>query len=70
MARNADFVVPFNLIIRIKDIPEDELEDYISDIQMALSSTFYSADENDDHFEVKVCAPEWSRSYREYVYED
>ena len=37
-----DFIVPFNLTLRIKDIDEDELENYITDIQMALSSVFYS----------------------------
>ena len=28
----ADFVIPFNLVMRIKDIPEDELEDYVNNI--------------------------------------
>ena len=65
-----DFVVPFNLVLRIKDIDEDELEDYISDIQMALSSVFYSDDENDDHFEVKMCHPDWNRIYKERWYEE
>lgn len=66
----ADFVVPFNLVMRIKDIPENELEDYINDIQMALSSMFYSTDADDDHFEIKVCHPDYARSYKEYIYED
>lgn len=70
MSEKSDFVVPFNLVIKIKDIPEDELEDYINDIQMALSSIFYSTDIDDDHFRVKICAPEWHRIYKEYVYED
>ena len=65
-----DFIVPFNLTLRIKDIDEDELENYITDIQMALSSVFYSDDENDDHFEVKICTPDYARSYKEYDYED
>ena len=56
--------------MRIKNIPEDELEDYISDIQMALHEVFYSSDVDDDHFEVKICAPDCARSYKEYVYED
>jgi hypothetical protein len=56
--------------MRIKDIPEDELEDYVSDIQMALHEVFYSSDIDDDHFEVKICAPDYARSYKEYVYED
>ena len=25
---------------------------------------------DDDHFEVKICAPDYARSYKEYVYED
>lgn len=65
-----DFVVPFNLVLRIKDIDEDELEDYINDIQMALSSVFYSDDENDDHFEVKMCHPDWNRIHKERWYEE
>lgn len=65
-----DFVVPFNLVLRIKDIDEDGLEDYISDIQMALSSVFYSDDENDDHFEVKMCHPDWNRIRKERWYEE
>lgn len=70
MAKNADFVVPFHFVMRIKDIPEDELEDYISDIQMALHEVFYSSDVDDDHSEVKICVPDCARSYKEYVYED
>ena len=70
MARQADFVIPFHLVMRIKDIPEDELEDYVSDIQMALHEVFCSNDINDDHFEIEVCAPDYAKSYKEYVYED
>lgn len=70
MARNVDVVMPFNLVMRIKNIPEDEIEDYVNDIQMALSSMFYSTDADDDHFEIKVCHPEWNRSYKEDTYED
>ena len=70
MVRKADFVMPFHLVMRIKDIPEDELEDYVNDIQMALQEVFYSSDIDDDHFEVKICAPDYARSYKEYVYED
>lgn len=70
MAKNADFVIPFHLVMRIKDIPEDELEDYVSDIQMALQEVFYSSDIDDDHFEVKLCTPDYAKSYKEYVYED
>ena len=53
MERNVDVVMPFNLVMRIKDIPEDEIEDYVNDIQMALSSMFYSTDADDDHFEIE-----------------
>ena len=56
--------------MRIKDIPEDELEDYVSDIQMALHEVFYSSDIDDDHFEVVACTPDYAKSYKEYVYED
>lgn len=70
MAKNADFVMPFHLVMRIKDIPEDELEDYVSDVQMALQEVFYSSDIDDDHFEVKLCAPDYAKSYKEYDYED
>ena len=70
MEKNVDFVIPFHLVMRIKDIPKDELEDYVNDIQMALHHRFYSDDMDDDHFEVKICAPDYARSYKEYVYED
>ena len=70
MVRNADFVIPFHLVMRIKDIPEDEVEDYVNDIQMALHEVFYSSDINDDHFEVKIYTPDYARSYKEYDYED
>ena len=56
--------------MRIKDIPEDELEDYVNNIQIALHEIFYSSDIDDDHFEVKICAPDYARSYKEYVYGD
>ena len=65
-----DFVVPFHLVMRIKDIPEDELESYVNDIQMALHEVFYSSDIDDDHFEVKICTPDYAKSYKEYIYED
>lgn len=70
MARQTDFLIPFHLVMRIKDIPEDELEDYVSDIQMALHEVFCSSDIDDDHFEVEICAPDYAKSYKEYVYED
>ena len=70
MAKNVDFVIPFHLVMRIKDIPEDELESYVNDIQMALHEVFCSSDMDDDHFEVKICAPDYARSYKEYIYGD
>ena len=70
MVRNADFVIPFHLVMRIKDIPEDELEDYVNDVHMALHHLFYSDGMDDDHFEVKVLQPDYARSYKEYIYED
>lgn len=70
MAKNVDFVIPFHLVMRIKDIPEDELEDCVYDIQMALHEVFYSSDIDDDHFEVEISAPDYAKSYKEYIYED
>lgn len=70
MAKNADFVILFHFVMRVKDIPEDELESYVNDIQMALHEVFYSSNMDDDHFEVKICAPDYARSYKEYTYED
>ena len=32
MAKNADFVIPFHFVMRVKDISEDELESYVNDI--------------------------------------
>lgn len=65
-----NFIIPFELVIKIKDIDEDEIENYMTDVMMAVDSAFYSSDMEDDHFEVMRCRPEWSRSYRESYYED
>lgn len=60
-----EFRVPINLVVRIRDIDEIELENYIADIQLAIHEAFYSTDSEDDHFEVAMCEPEWNRIRRE-----
>ena len=54
-----EFVVPIHLKLRLKDIDEDELEQYISDFQFGLSELFSSSDPDDDHFEIDTCDVEW-----------
>lgn len=39
-----DFIVPIQLKIHIKDIDDDELEQYISNFQLGLSEVFSSSD--------------------------
>lgn len=60
-----EFRVPINLVIRIKDIDDDELENYIASIQVALHETFYSSDPEDDHYEIVVCNSDWLRISKE-----
>lgn len=60
-----EFVVPINLVVRIKDIDEDELENYITSLRLGLHDTFYSTDSEDDHFEIAMCEPEWNRIRKE-----
>ena len=57
----AEFIVPIQLKIRIQDIDEDELEQYISDFQFGLSEAFSSSDPEDDHFAIEGCDVEWHR---------
>lgn len=57
----AEFIVPIRLKLRLKDIDEDELEQYISDFQFGLSELFSSSDADDDHFEIDTCDIEWHR---------
>ena len=61
----ADFRVPFSLTLRIKDIDEDELEDYVCDFIAGLSMMLMSDDPDDDHFEVAHCSPDWRRVVEE-----
>lgn len=56
----AEFIIPIQLKIRIQDIDEDELEQYISDFQLGLSEAFYSSDPDDDHFAIEQCNIKWS----------
>lgn len=60
-----EFRVPINLVIKIKDIDEDELENYIASIQVALHEVFTSTDSEDDHYEVAMCNPDWLRISKE-----
>jgi len=60
-----EFRVPINLVIKIKDIDEDELENYIASIQLAIHEVFYSTDPEDDHYEVAMCNPDWLRISKE-----
>ena len=57
----AEFIVPIHLKLRLKDIDEDELEQYISDFQFGLSELFSSSDPDDDHFEIDTCDVNWQR---------
>ena len=61
----AEFRVPINLVIRLKDIDEDEIENYVASIQLALHEVFSSSDPEDDHYEVAMCQPDWSRIVKE-----
>lgn len=61
----AEFRVPINLVIKVKDIEEIELEDYIAGIQLAIAEAFYSTDPEDDHYEVMLCSPEWDKIRKE-----
>ena len=58
----AEFIVPIHLKLRLKDIDEDELEQYISDFQFGLSELFSSSDPDDDHFEIDTCDVDWHRT--------
>lgn len=60
-----EFRVPINLVIRLKDIDEDEIENYVASIQLALHEVFSSSDPEDDHYEVTMCQPDWSRIVKE-----
>lgn len=60
-----EFRVPINLVIKIKDIDEDELENYIASIQLAIQEAFYSTDPEDDHYEIAMCNPDWLRISKE-----
>ena len=60
-----EFRVPINLVIRLKDIDEDEIENYVASIQLALHEVFSSSDPEDDHYEVAMCQPDWCRIVKE-----
>lgn len=64
-----EFRVPIDLVIKIKNIDEFELENYIAGIQLAIHEAFYSTDPEDDHFEVAMCNPNWLRITKGEVFE-
>lgn len=57
----AEFIIPINLKLRLKDIDEDELDQYISDFQYGLNELFSSSDPDDDHFEIDECNINWHK---------
>lgn len=57
----AEFLVPINFVVRIKNIPEEELEDYIAGAQVGLYEMFYSDDSDDDHYEVEKSSVQWNQ---------
>jgi len=61
----SEFLVPFVLTLRIKDIDDDELDNYISDFMAGLAMMLMSDDPDDDHFEVANCTPQWSKIVKE-----
>lgn len=64
-----EFTVSIQLKVRIKDIEEDELEQYIGDFQFGLSEAFSSSDIDDDHFEIVTCNIDWLRILKEEYYD-
>ena len=64
-----EFRVPIDLVVKIKNIDEFELENYIAGIQLAIHEAFYSTDPEDDHFEVAMCNPNWLRITKGEVFE-
>ena len=57
----ADFLIPINVKLRMKNIEESEIESYLTDFIYALDSMCYSNDENDDHFGITAIAPDYTR---------
>ena len=65
-----DFTIPIDLVIRITDIDEDEIESYVNGIMMGIEQIFSSDDPEDDHYEVIRCNPQWMKSFKEEIYND
>lgn len=65
-----DFTIPIDLVIRVTNIDEDEIESYVVGIMMAIDKVFSSDDPEDDHYEVVRCNPEWMKSFKEEVYDE
>ena len=53
----------YRAIVAGKD--EDEIENYVASIQLALHEVFSSSDPEDDHYEVAMCQPDWPRIVKE-----
>lgn len=66
----SDFIIPIQLKVRIKDIDDEELEQYISDFRLGLSEAFSSSDVDDDHFSIAECRIDWLRILKEEGYND
>ena len=56
----ANFYVPMTIVLEIKDIDPEELEQYITDAIVGLAEVFYSSDVDDDHFELHSNRIHWS----------
>ena len=65
----SDFIVPIQLKVRIQNIDDEELEQYISDFQLGLSEAFSSSDADDDHFSIAECRIDWLRILKEEHYD-
>ena len=65
-----DFIIPVDLVIRITDIDEDEIESYVNGIMMGIEQIFSSDDPEDDHYEVVQCNPQWMKSFKEEIYDE
>lgn len=56
----ADFYVPMTVVLTIKDIDPDDLDQYIDDAIFGLTEAFYSSDAEDDHFEIYSNKVHWN----------
>jgi hypothetical protein len=47
-----DYIVKIALTLNIKDVHENEVEDYLNDFIIGLSAFVSSDDPEDDHYEI------------------